>query len=97
MTTLYVQQAGASIRRAGQTLVVEKDGAKLDVVRLRDLERVAVFGGVDLTGPAMAAVMEAGIETTFLSFSGRYQGRLLNDDGRPRFLEHYHRTMETAI
>lgn len=86
MTTLYVREPGAQVRRSGGRLIVEKDGTALETVRLRELERVAVFGNVDLTTPAARALLEAGIETTLLSQGGRYLGRLAPAEGKNVFL-----------
>jgi CRISPR-associated protein Cas1 len=86
MTTLYVREPGAVIRRSGGRLMVEKEGTVLQTVRLRELERVALFGNAEMTAPAMRALLEAGVETTLLSPAGRYLGRLAPAEGKNVFL-----------
>jgi len=86
MSSLYVQQQGAVIRRAGKRLIVRRGEETLQAMRMRDLERVALFGSVELSAPAAIALMEAGIETVFLSLGGRFRGRLAPAEGKNVFL-----------
>jgi CRISPR-associated protein Cas1 len=86
MTTLYVKEQGAIIRRTHQRLIVEKDNQVLESVRLRDLERVVLFGNVQLTAAAMIALLDAGIETTILGLSGKLRGRLAPMESKNIFL-----------
>ena len=62
MTTLYVKETGSCVRRVGQRLEIVKGGEKLASARLRDVERVVLFGNVELSGPAMCALLDAGID-----------------------------------
>ena len=82
MTTLYVREQGAGIRRTGQRLIVYKGDAVLQTVRLRDLERLVLFGSVEVSSPVWTALLEAGIETVLLSFGGKFRGRLAPADGK---------------
>lgn len=86
MTTLYVQEQGAVVRRSGQRLIVYRGQEAVRAVRLRDLERVALFGNVELSAPAMNALLEAGIETCLLSTGGKFRGRLAPAEGKNIFL-----------
>ena len=76
MITMYLRQQGSSIRLVGKRLKVIKGNDVLDVVHLRDLERLVIYGNVDLTGPAMAALLDSRVETVLLSYGGRFRGRL---------------------
>ena len=84
--TLYVKEQGATVRRTHERLLVVKDDELLATVRLRELERVVLFGSVQLTSAAMVALLEAGIETSILSLSGRLRGRLAPADSKNIFL-----------
>jgi len=53
---------------------------------LRDLERVVLFGNVDLTSAASVALLESGIETILLSYGGKFRGRLAPADAKNVFL-----------
>ncbi len=73
---LYIREQGVEIHRTGERLVLRKDGETLQEVRLRDVERIVLFGPIDMTTPAMYAILEAGIETDLLTEDGHYLGSL---------------------
>lgn len=74
------------MRRVGARLVVVKGGVTLTAVRLRELERVVLFGNVELSGPAMGILLESGIETVLLSYNGKFRGRLVPMESKNVFL-----------
>jgi len=82
MAVLYVDEQGAEVRVTGRRILVTRDGETLKDIRIRDLERVVLFGPVDFTTPAMHALIDAGVETTFLSAGGAYRGRLAAAEGK---------------
>src|SRR4051812_25603776 len=86
MTTLYVTQQGASIRRVSQRIQVCRAGQVLETARLRDLERLVLLGNIDLTAAALSALLDAGIETVLLSYGGRFRGRLTPAESKNVFL-----------
>ncbi|BDI31519.1 CRISPR-associated endonuclease Cas1 [Capsulimonas corticalis] len=86
MITLYVREQGAGIRRSGQRLIVYKGQQALQTTRLRDLERLVLFGNVDLTASACASLLEMGVETVLLSYGGKFRGRLTPPDAKNVFL-----------
>lgn len=86
MPTLYVATAGASIRRVSRRLVVAVADAVLQSIRLRDLERVVFWGPVQVTTPALMALLENRIETTFLTAGGKLLGRLVPPGQKNVFL-----------
>jgi len=76
MATLYITQQGATLRKEQNRLVVEYDGRILASLHDFKIERVVVFGNVQITTQTMALLMDRGIDTTFVSLSGRLRGRL---------------------
>ena len=86
MITLYVREQGAGVRRTGQRLIVFKGQQALQTARLRDLERVVLFGRVEMTSSASAALLDNGIETILLSYGGKLRGRLAPADAKNVFL-----------
>jgi len=76
MITLYVKGHSAYIGLVSKRLKVTKAGSLVETVRLRDLERVVLLGNVEVSGPAMAALLDRGIEIVLLSHAGRFRGRL---------------------
>lgn len=99
MTTLYVKETGSCVRRVGQRLEIVKGGEKLASARLRDVERVVLFGNVELSGPAMCALLDAGIETVLLSYYGRFRGRLVPAESKNVFLrqKQFQRLADTSF
>ena len=82
-TVLYVTQPGAFVHQTHGRLRVMQGKTLLQEVRLCDLERVVVLGGTaGLTSQAAAGLMECGIETAFLSSTGRFRGWLSPAKGR---------------
>jgi CRISPR-associated protein Cas1 len=86
MPVLYVVEQGAQVRYSKKRFLVVKDKEVLQVVRERDLERVVLVGHVQLTANAIAAILNIGIDTTFLTLKGRYKGRLSPVESKNVFL-----------
>jgi len=82
-TVLYVTKPGACVHQTHGRLRVTLGKTLLEEVRLCDLERVVILGGTaGLTSQAAAGLMESGIETAFLSSTGRFRGWLSPALGR---------------
>lgn len=75
MTTLYLTEQGATVRRENERLIV-KNGDETKEIPLIKIDRVVVLGRVHLTTGAVNALLQMGIDTTFLSGRGRLRGRL---------------------
>lgn len=76
MSVLYLTEQGAVLRKRGETLVVEKDGAPLAEVELHRLEAILVFGNIQVSTQALAELLDAGIELAFLTQHGKLRGQL---------------------
>lgn len=82
MAILYVTEQGATLLKRGERLVVEKQKKIIHWVHAHKVEQVILMGQVSLTPGAIAYLLEAGIDTVFLSYYGRYRGRLLAHLGK---------------
>ena len=82
MAVVYVTEQGASVRKTGKRILIVKDKELLQVIRLHELERLVLFGNVQLTTQAMAFMLAEGIEVSFLSTNGRFRGRLAPIDSK---------------
>ena len=82
MAVFYVAEQGALIRKVSKRLLVVKDEKPLQVMRTHEVERVVLFGNVQLTTQAMVFMLAEGIEVSFLSAGGRYRGRLAPADSK---------------
>jgi len=76
MPSLYVTTQGARVRKSSRRLIVRTDDGIVQGVRLSNLDRLVISGNVDITTPAIVALLEHGISTTFLSRGGRLLGHL---------------------
>ncbi len=83
MTTLYVTEPRALVKKDGDTLSVhipedkEKGTDKRTVrVPLIKVDQVVVYGDATITSPALAALLENRVEVCFLSMYGKFRGRL---------------------
>jgi CRISPR-associated protein Cas1 len=70
------------LTKQGQRLVVEKQGRQIHWVHAFKVEQVVLLGSVSLTPKALAFLLQEGIDTVFLSFYGKYRGRLMTEFGK---------------
>ena len=77
MSVLYLVEQGSALQKRGDTLLVTKEGRVLAQVPAMTVEQVVVTGNVTLTTPALAYLLDRGVETVLLSVEGRYRGRLV--------------------
>jgi CRISPR-associated protein Cas1 len=76
MATLYLTEQGTTLRKEQNRLVVERDDVTLSEIHEFKVERVVVFGNVQLTTQVISFLFDRGIDTTFLSLKGKLKGRL---------------------
>lgn len=76
LNTVYVTSEGAALRKDGENLVADVEGAERSRVPLHMLSAVVVFGAIHVSPPLMGALAAAGITLTFLDRNGRFQARL---------------------
>jgi len=76
MSTLYLTEQGAKLRKEGRRLVVEKEGEKLLDVPVFKIDSVLIFGNVQISTQALRLFLENGVETAFLNLSGQLKGKL---------------------
>ena len=76
LNTVYVTTEGASLRKDGENLVVEVEGAERARVPFHMLASLVAFGAVYLSPALMAACAAAGITIVLLERNGRFQARV---------------------
>jgi CRISPR-associated protein Cas1 len=77
MATLYVTEQGSEIGCDGERLAVRRDNAIIASIPLIKIEDIVIIGNVGLSTPAIKRMLDNGINVTFLTVHGRYQGRLV--------------------
>lgn len=73
---LYVQAQGGSIGKDGDCLKISTPDSEPTKVRLLDISSVALFGNVQITTPAMKALLVEGIPVSLHNGSGWLSGTL---------------------
>jgi len=73
---LYLTEQGLKITRESQRLLVTSRGNLIQEVRLKDLEQLVIMGRIELTTPAIQALLKRDVDIHFLTSTGQYLGRL---------------------
>ncbi len=79
MNALYVLEPGSYLRVSGFSLKIEKDGRCLEEIPAQGLERLTLIGRCSMTGAVLDFLIKKGIETVFMSQTGKFRARLLLD------------------
>ena len=74
------------IRHANERLVLLRERKVVAAVPIADVSHVAVHGPATFTGAAIARILDAGLDVTFDSSSGRFRGILQSTDPKNVFL-----------
>ncbi|NDD31133.1 MAG: CRISPR-associated endonuclease Cas1 [Proteobacteria bacterium] len=82
MSVLYITDEGTYLTRQGDQLVVMKRGNVIQAVPGHKLNQVVVFGNAQVSSGARTWLLDAGIETIFLTMGGKLRGRTIPDEGR---------------
>ncbi len=76
LNTIYVTTEGAALRKDGENLVAEIEGAEKARVPLHMLASVVAFGPILLTPALIGICAERGITLVLLDRNGRFQARI---------------------
>jgi CRISPR-associated protein Cas1 len=77
MGTLYITQQGAVLKRVSRRLMVYKGDEKIAEVPAIKVDRVLLFGNIQVTAQTVAFLLDFGIDLCYLSSRGKYRGRLV--------------------
>lgn len=76
LNTLYITTEGASLRKDGENVVAEVEGAEKARVPFHMLTSVVVFGAIFISPPLMQACAASGIIIVLLDRNGGFQARI---------------------
>lgn len=76
LNTLYATSEGARLRKDGENIVAEIDGAERGRVPLHMLGSVVTFGATSISPPLISALARAGITLVLLDRQGRFEARV---------------------
>jgi len=99
MPTLALMEQGTKLSVEGERFSIEREGAIIQQVRMAEVDEVLVFGNVSLTPATIAALLQRGTDTLFLTAHGRYRGRLTGKPGKNVHLRlaQFDRLRDTAL
>jgi CRISP-associated protein Cas1 len=84
MSTLYLVEQGATLRKEQGRLIVKSAGKETagntTEIPIEEVERVLVFGNIQISTQAIGACLEAQIPVIFLSQLGEYKGHLWSSE-----------------
>ncbi len=82
MSIIYIQEQGAYLRKqGGRFAVMRRDDVLLSVPE-SVVERVVIFGNVQISSQVVRECLDRGIEIVYLSMNGKYYGML--EPGYPK-------------
>lgn len=77
MSTLYLLEQGARLEKESKRLIVKKEDKVLLEIPEFKIERVLIFGNIQITTQAMKFLLESGIETSLFTIYGKLIGRVM--------------------
>ena len=83
---IYVRTQGAKIVKEGKHLLVKKEKTIYHTLFTYKLSQVVIFGNVEITHRALAQLMRYNIDVVFMSYNGRYLGRIAPPESKNVFL-----------
>lgn len=78
---LYVQEQGARIGVSGEELVVKGKGPEVRA-RIPNVSQVTIFGNVQISTQAMRILFDRGLNVSFMSTGGWFNGRATGTDSK---------------
>jgi CRISP-associated protein Cas1 len=76
MATLYLLEQGTSLYRDYQRLIVHIPKQERLEIPIREIDKILIFGNIQLSTPVINSCLDAEIGIFFLSRSGQYQGHI---------------------
>lgn len=76
MNNIYLMKQGSILRSSSEQIIIEYKGAILEKIPIIYIDRVLVFGNIQVTAQAISLLLEKDIDVTFLSLRGKLKGSL---------------------
>jgi CRISPR-associated protein Cas1 len=80
--TVYVTEQGATLRRSGPVLELWAGRRRKAELLVHDLDQLVLMGNITLTPAVLDFLIAERVDTVFLSFHGRFRGRLLHEHSK---------------
>jgi len=86
MSTLYLIEQGAKLKKESKKIVIEKEGKILLELPDFKLEKIFIFGNIQISTQAMKFLLNSGIDTSFFNINGKFIGKLMPVESKNIFL-----------
>lgn len=77
MSTIYIIEQGAKLKKESKRIVIEKEGKILLEIPDFKLEKIFIFGNIQISTQAMKFLLSSGIDTSFFNINGKFIGKLM--------------------
>ena len=82
MAVVYIEDQGSSISKKGDRLYIYRGPQLLRWFHTKDIEQLIIVGNISVTSPVITYLLKYRIDTVFLSYYGKYKGRLVGESGK---------------
>jgi len=79
---VYIAEQGSQLHKTGERLSVIKEGIVLRWFHTKDIQQIIIMGSISLTSPVITYLLKEKIDTVFMSYFGKYRGRLVGEFGK---------------
>lgn len=76
MSTIYVTEVGSVVRISSRHIVITKGKDRLLQMPLIKVDRLLLFGNIQVTAQAIGVLLDEGIEVCYLNSFGKFKGKL---------------------
>ena len=88
MAVVYIADQGASVCKRGDRIYVFKGQNLLRWFHTKDISQLIIVGNIAMTSQALSYLLKHGLDTVFLSYYGKYKGRLVGEFGKNVYLRY---------
>jgi len=82
MSIVYITDQGSALFKKGERLYLKKADQIIRWIHTKDIEQLIVMGNIALTSQVITFLLKKRIDTVFLSYYGKYKGRLIGEFGK---------------
>jgi CRISPR-associated protein Cas1 len=86
MAVVYITDQGASISKSGDRIYVKKGNQVVRWILAKDIDQLILLGNIALSAQSVTYLLMNKIDTVFLTYYGKYKGRLIGEFGKNVFL-----------
>jgi CRISPR-associated protein Cas1 len=86
MSIIYITEQGSILKKSQKRLLVVKERQMLLDIPVFKVDRILIFGNIQVTTQAMALLLDNGIDVSFLSMNGKFRGKLSSVESKNVFL-----------